>query len=865
MPQTNRTAKGVLGGLLGLVGLSAVAGLLVTATVTPAIAVTGAAATQTIDLFDGLPSYLQVDAPMEPSTIYATAADGTEVELATFYDQNRVPLAFDQLGTNVVDAILSSEDKTFFEHGGINIGATAKALIDNIRGTSSRGASTISQQFVKNVLIQQCEQRANPEEEEDQASYDAKLRECWEEATNATGNEGIQRKLQEMRYALQIEKDFSKNDILLGYLNIANFGGTTYGIEAAANLYFGVPAKELSIAQAATLAGIVQNPNTYRIDMPGGSTTRNGEPANSADDGYALTKDRRDYVLNRLLADGKITEDQHAEAIASPIQPNLHPPVGGCSAAGANAYFCQYVKSVVESDPAFGEEPSDRRQLLRRGGLKIYTSLDLRIQQEGVESMARNAPVYRDDMDFGAAGVALENSTGRVLAMTQNTIFTERQDQANLPGYSGLVYASDYAHGRSGGFPVGSTYKLFTLVDWLENGRSLNEVLNGTAQTFTKWSCNGKVHTNRDKIENYNNGRGSVSTVQRFTEQSLNTGYLAMATRLDVCEINAVADRMGVKLATGGKVTEDNQALYDVLGPKAISPLAMAGAYATVANKGILCTPRAIDKVIGQDGNEMPLPKSSCTQVISPEVAATAAHALRSVMQNGTGRPARPGDGVPVIGKTGTHERFQTMMIEASTNVTTSVWVGNAKNFVPLSRKWHNGIQLSDLRYRLAADLQRSANAVYGGDRFPEPARNLLRTVYTDLPNVVGKSIEEATQILEGAGFQVNVGAPVDSSVAEGLVGAQDPGAGRVAGGATVTISPSNGQAATVPDVAGMTVSAAVDTLHAQGYSNATLGTCTDDPSAPAGGEATASSPAAGTEANKNAPVRVDFRAPACP
>src|SRR5690606_9709454 len=211
MPQTNRTVRGVLGGLLGLVGLSAVAGVLATAAVTPAIAIAGVTGPQALSIFEDLPDSLHPVTPMEPTVFYATGEDGKPFQLAKFYEQNRVPVTFEQVSPLLYDAVLSSEDKSFYSHGGVNLGATIKAVIDNVRGTSSRGASTISQQFVKNVLIQKCEQDVSPGEED----YDEKLRNCWYEATQATGAEGIERKLQEMRYAIQIEKDFSKNDILL--------------------------------------------------------------------------------------------------------------------------------------------------------------------------------------------------------------------------------------------------------------------------------------------------------------------------------------------------------------------------------------------------------------------------------------------------------------------------------------------------------------------------------------------------------------------------------------------------------------------------------------------------------------------------
>ncbi|WP_262927723.1 transglycosylase domain-containing protein [Microbacterium sp. NIBRBAC000506063] len=768
----------------------------------------------------------------------------------------------------VIDAILSSEDKLFYEHSGINIGATAKALIDNVRGTSSRGASTISQQFVKNVLIQQCEQRAVPGEED----YAEKLEQCWLDATNPEGNEGIQRKLQEMRYALQIEKDYSKNDILLGYLNIANFGGTTYGIEAAANLYFGKKQSRLTVAEAATLAGIVQNPNTYRIDKPEGSSIdRDGNPRNSKEDGYALAKERRDYVIGRMFEDGKITKEQYDEALATPVEPKIKRETAGCVAAKGREYFCQYVKSIVETDPAFGATREERMENLRLGGFDVYTTLDPHVQKAAVDAMAEWVPASYDGMELGGAAVTLEASTGRVLAMAQNTKFTERADLGAKEGYSGLVYAADYAHGKSGGFPVGSTYKLFTLIDWLEKGRSINEVLNGRKQVFKSWTCNGAPQSNSTMIENYNDTGGSVSTVKRFTAQSLNTGYLAMATQLDVCEINSVAERMGVHLASGVGLNApertDGPALYDVLGSASIAPMDIAAAYATVANKGIYCTPRAIDRIVDRNGDELPLPESSCSQVISPEVAATAAFTLRDVMAaGGTGAASHPRDGVPIIGKTGTHNSIQTMMVASTTKTTTAVWVGNSKGEVRLNRQYYKGVQLSDLRHRITPVIQRAANAIYGGDSFPSPDSHLTRVVYAELPDVIGMTIDEATRELTNAGFQVNVGSPVDSDIAAGLVAAQDPAAGRVAGGAMVTISPSTGEGVAVPNVAGMAPAAALDELHAHGYSNATLGRCrTDDgmdENSP--GEVTGTSPGAGEVVNKNARIRVDYRAPSC-
>lgn len=851
MPQKNRTVNGVLGGLLGLVGLSAVAGLLVTASVTPVLAMTGLAGTSALTLFDELPEVLKVDTPMEQSTIYAKDPAGNDVPMATFYEQNRVPVTYEQISPVLYDAILSSEDKNFYSHGGVNLGATVSAVIDNIKGSSSRGASTISQQFVKNVLIQECEKDVDTASE----TYLEELQACWEKATQAEGTEGIERKLQEMRYAIQIEKDYSKNDILLGYLNIANFGGTVYGIEAASRYYFSTTAANLTVAQAATLAGIVQNPNTYRIDRGDqGTYTADGVPQNTAADGYKDTTDRRSYVLGRMLANGKITQAQYDEAEASPVTPVISVPVQGCQAAGRNAYFCQYVKSIIENDPAFGAERKDRSDLLRRGGLKIYTTMDYRIQDPAAQTMADLVPANYDNQYFGSAGVSIEVGTGRILSITQNTQFQETpsDDQA----FSSLVFAGDRKYGNSDGFPVGSAYKLFTLIDWLEKGHSVNEVLNGRVQTNVKFkdSCNGTTLTADTKeIGNFGGNQGSTNSVMAFTAQSLNSGFFAMASKLDLCDINKVADRMGVTLATGGKTT-DKIAAFDILGSKNISPIAMANAYATVASGGTLCTPRAIDRVVNADGSEHALPAATCTPgVITPEVAATAAYALQGVMTGGgTGAVANPRDGTPLIGKTGTHNQSQTMMVESSTKVATVAWVGRYNGDANIYQERFNGNRLNEMRYPLARTAQAAADEFYEGGQFPSPDNNLTRRVLTAVPAVVGMTIEQATSTLEAADFAVAVGPPVDSDLATNIVAAQDP-SGQAAGGGTVTISPSNGQGTTVPNVAGQTRAAASAALVGAGFTSIDFAASCNA----AGAVVSATDPPGGTASNKTQKISV--------
>jgi membrane peptidoglycan carboxypeptidase len=284
----------------------------------------------------------------------------------------------------------------------------------------------------------------------------------------------------------------------------------------------------------------------------------------------------------------------------------------------------------------------------------------------------------------------------------------------------------------------------------------------------------------------------------------------------------------------------------------------MANAYATVASGGTYCTPRAIDKVIDAEGKERPLPKASCTEgVLSKEVAATAAYALQGVMAGGgTGARANPFDGTPLIGKTGTHDLWSTMMIESSTKVATAVWAGRSNgNHDNVFNVWTGSHLLNEVRYPLARAAQHAANQAYGGDRFPEPDGNLIRQIRVDVPDVVGQTVEEATATLERAGFQVSVGDPVDSDKATNIVVEQSP-SGQAAAGATITISPSNGNGATVPDVTGQSPTEANAALVAAGFTTVEReGSCNAEDAT-----VTATTPAANSAATKATPIRVSCK-----
>ena len=226
--------------------------------------------------------------------------------LASFYDQNRVEVGWDAISQYVKDAAIAGEDPRFYDHGGIDIQGTVRAAVTTATGRETQGGSSIAQQYVKNVRVQECERMADvtaledlTEEEraaltgdERHALIEEERLGCYDTVTETT----IDRKLKEMRLAIGVEKRYTKNEILLGYLNIAGFGGTVYGIEAAANYYYSTSAANLSLAQAASLMAIVNNPAKFQLDKPDSET-------NGVANGYAENTARRNYIL-----------DEHARA-----------------------------------------------------------------------------------------------------------------------------------------------------------------------------------------------------------------------------------------------------------------------------------------------------------------------------------------------------------------------------------------------------------------------------------------------------------------------------------------------------------------------------------------------------------------------
>jgi len=655
-----RTFAGVLGGFIGFVCMSTAAGVLVAVAITPAIAISGMAVRNTINVFENLPDYLAIDQLSQKSSIYATQSDGKPVLLASFYDQNRVEVGWDKISKFAKDAAVAGEDPRFYKHGGIDIQGTIRATGNTLLGGGTQGGSSITQQYVKNVLVQKCEAI---NDEKKQAA-------CYNLATKATPD----RKLKEMRFAIGVEKKYSKDDILRQYLNITGFGGTIYGIESAANYYFNTTAANLTVSQAASLLAIVNNPYKFQLDHP--ESTTNGKA-----NGYAANKERRDYILGAMLKYKKITQKEYDTAIAAKIVPTITESSTGCKTAKADAYFCDLVTKKLLHDPVFGPDADTRLSNFRRGGYNVFTTLDLDLQKAAVTTMNKNVPKVWGQGDVGGVITSVEVGTGRVLAMTQNKDYSQDPKvQAKGRNYTGINYNTDYAEGGSSGFQPGSTYKVFTLAEWLKEGHPLNERADTSRKsdwgTFRD-SCLGpqSYGTSFQPRNDTSDENGGHYSALESTIKSINTGFIGMAKKLDLCGIRKTAQAFGVHRADGKPLA---QGASSVIGTNEIAPLTMAVAFAGIANKGVTCSPIVIDRIIGADGKKMPVPRTTCKRSVSEKVAAGMYYAMARVMTNGTAQESwhKTTPRVPLIGKTGTTDAAKdTWMSGASTKVATVVAV----------------------------------------------------------------------------------------------------------------------------------------------------------------------------------------------
>ncbi|WP_349899579.1 transglycosylase domain-containing protein [Parafrigoribacterium soli] len=805
--------SGVLGGLAGFLGFSVLAGVLVTAMVTPALAVTSVAANNTIGVFENLPDFIRIGEQSQQNTIYANRA-GAPVRIATVFKQNRQEVAWKDVSQFLKDAAVAGEDRRFYQHGGVDLSSVARALIKNSQaGEIQSGSSTLDMQLVRNILMQ--EALAKPTLKEQKAAY--------KEATQQTTD----RKLKEMKLAIGLDKKYTKKEILLGYLNIIGFSGNTYGVESGARQYFNVSAKDVTLAQAASLMAIVQRPSAQNLSNP---------------KFYPANKIRRDQILNSMLREKYITQKQHDEAIATKIEDEVHPgaPTNGCRNATDAKWACDYVSKLITAsttNPIFtehnpiptslGATPEIRRANWEKGGYKIYTSIDLDLQNAADAAMAVEAPSSETRFALGAAADTVEVGTGRVLVMSQNKIFDDAPD-AN-PQTSGAVnFSTDYPYGGSGGFPTGSTYKMFDLANWLQNGHGLNDLVDGRSPQRYKMSsftapCDPGALGGPDFPLKNDSGGGGIMTVRNSFRDSVNNSFMHMAQQSDLCAIRDTAASMGAHRADGKQL---EVVPNTILGSNEQAVLTMAAAAATIGANGLHCEPVIIDKVVDPSGKELPGQPKNCSQSLTAEVAAGVANAMQLSMASGTSYPGNPKDGVPIGGKTGTGDVADHVWIMGTTTkVSTTVWTGNIVGHQSL-RRLANPVTrqtyASHARFNVFKAIMKpaDANPALRGGPFPAASAAMLGGTSATVPSLIGQSPEQAKALLESLNYEYADGGPVPSALPAGRVASTDPAPGsKTPVGATVTVYTSDGSlATTMPDVIGKNRHDATQLIVSKGF-----------------------------------------------
>jgi membrane peptidoglycan carboxypeptidase len=844
MPAQKSSVSSLFGAVVGTVGFSALAGVLATVMVAPAIAMTGITANNTIGIFESLPDYIELNAGHQQNQIVAKYPDGSIFPIATIFDQNREEVELAEMSDYLKWAAIAGEDRRFKDHGGVDIPSVIRAAIGQASGDDAGGASTLTMQTVRNILVQKALNQTNTD---GSAVSDSEIKRDIELALAPT----FDRKLKEMKLAIGLEKRYSKDDILQAYLNIAGFGGNTYGVQAASLQYFSKNAAELTLAESASLLAIVQYPTTRDLQT---------------EENYAANQARRDVILQNMYAEGYITQAERDEALAIPVDAEFvkpTPTTSGClGATWTFSFVCDYADRSISEVESLGGTPEERRAAFKRGGYTVVTSINPALQQTVTGIVQSSAPKEETRFELGAAVTSVQVNTGRILVMTQNKDYNNTLEGGGATA-TAVNFNADIAHGGSVGFQPGSTYKPYVLLAFLNSGGGLAEAFNASKlemnQAVFKDSCGGPWG-GKFKYKNDSGEKGSY-TVMRATASSVNSIFVQMASKVDQCEIKRLAESIGVHNASGAEL-ETNPACSIGGCKNNIAPVTAAAAFAAIANQGVYCEPIIIDSLIDRDGNTIAGQKANCGQsAVSPAVANTAAHAMQGVFTGGTAGRSNPDDGTTYMGKTGTTDNaVHVWLVGSSTAVSTAVWVGNIKGKQSLRQISVNGTQAALLRHVIFRPTAQAIDSYYPGGSFPPPDPALLKGNPVIVPDLRGMTVEAAKAAVDLAELNFVDGGAIDSDLPAGQVAGSSPGAGEsVPRGTDIAVYTSNGQAAPLPDVIGQDVVAAKNDLNNDGWTNV-VGSCDTDP-VPSPPDLTvyATDPAPGAVINKNSIVTLHY------
>lgn len=585
---------------LAVLRLAAIGGLLVAAIVAPAAALGTFTLTRAADDIMDLP--LTLPESTNPQTSRLLASDGQLI--AYFYEENRQDVPLDQIAPVMRDAILAIEDKRFYQHGALDVEGTLRAFVNNSATGSTQGGSTITQQLVKMTLLQQART---------------------DEQKKAATEQTVSRKVRELRLAIDMEQQYSKDQILQQYLNIAYFGDGAYGIYAAATHFFSVTPDQLNAQQAAMLAGLVKNPVDFDPNI---------YPEKALQ--------RRNTVLSVMGEQGKLSDAEAEELQATDLGLAVTEFPNGCVSSSAS-FSCAYIQNYLLDEPALGATEEERRERLERGGLTIKSNIDLNMQAAANAAVTNR--VDPTDSEIGALAM-VEPGTGKVRGVAQS----RPMGRDKAAGQSYVNYAVPKEYGNSNGFQGGSTFKMFTLAAALDQGLPVSTGFNSPARMTiprgTYFDCQGRGTSEYPVKNSTSSGFMNMYTGMRL---SVNTYFAQLEAKAGLCETVTMAREMGIT------VPEKQEVPSFTLGVTDTSVLNMAAAYATAASGGLYCEPQPVSEIVGLDGKVVKAYEPACTRVLSEEVAAQINDITRGLQEpGGFGYSKGTGLRIPSAAKTGT-------------------------------------------------------------------------------------------------------------------------------------------------------------------------------------------------------------------
>ncbi|MCK2199675.1 transglycosylase domain-containing protein [Corynebacterium callunae] len=693
-----------------------------------------------------------------------TITDSTDQPIAYIYAQRRFEVTGDQISQTMKDAIVSIEDRRFYEHDGVDLQGFGRAILTNLfAGGVEQGASTLNQQYVKNFLL---------------------LVEADDEAEQAAAVEtSIPRKLREMQMASTLDDKLSKDEILTRYLNIVPFGNGAYGIESAAQTYFGIPAAQLSIPQSAMLAGIVQSSSYLN-------------PYTNHDAVF----ERRNTVLDAMASTGTITPEEAAAYQQEPLGV-LDTPQGltnGCIGAGDRGFFCDYALQYLS-------EQGITQDMLAKDSYTIKLTLDPQVQDAARSAVS----TYVDPSTPGVAEVVNVIKPGEqshdILAMTSS-----RNYGLNLD--AGETMLSQTASMVGNG--AGSIFKIFTAAAAIQQGAGLDTTL----QVPTRYEARGMGTGGADNcpantycVENAGTYPAQM-TLQEALAKSPNTPFVELIEQVGVSNVVDLSVKLGLRSYTDAGSFDGESSIADymkdhnlgsyTLGPTAVNPLELSNVAATIASGGVWCEPNPIVSVHDRDGNEVYIDRPDCERAIEPETAQALAVGMSQDIISGTAATAAKQYGwtLPTAAKTGTTESNQS-----------SSFMGFNSNFAAVPYIYNDGTTTADL---CSSPVRQCGDGnLFGGN---EPAQTWfdmavsvpaaqqgtlpanssafkLGSAGELLNRVVGQTEAAARRTLEAEGYKVTTRTASGTGQARGTVVSATPQDAVLVDGATVILNISDG------------------------------------------------------------------------